>query len=647
MSEPQRISPLSLLRSRASAPVNLAQGSLEVERAAPVRRSAVDLIKGKKSTSGVSGTATVVRPADVANVRVVDSTKPASEVERIIRLPQVEYGGKDLTSKFALPNARFPFTDASGSKIGGLRPVQSAILEAVEAAGGGIFPVGVGHGKAGAALLSPTALGAEVGIILTTSGTLTQLQRTYAVWRQFFRMAPRMFVLSYDELSSTKNSDLLDRLCAEASNEENVVVVADEAHKIKRPESARTKRILRFFERRPKARFVGLSGTLTSRSLRDFAHLSRLALKDNSPLPLQENWLEAFSETIDVGGRPNERHWGKVEPLHRAFSPEMAYAGALGDDKRRALRVAFSRRLKSAPGVVATDEQAVSCSLIIEPLDLTVPPEVTTLLKQADSGMDPMGVTLPDQAATARQMRHLSAGFYYVWDWPNQIEDIAWTMARKRWFAFVRQELKECAAENYDSELLVFNKIKRELEAGRRDPIHRSLLTWEEQRQKRWSWPDGTEKPFPPTRTVWVDPFLADEVARRALHAKEPTIVWYESRAMQAALRDRGLDVKAAGEEPPKTPKTVALSSRSHSDGLNLQGWSRNLIVEPPSAGDRWEQLLGRTHRPGQEADEVHAQVYQHTLAFAKALIKAREDARYIEDVSGNRQKLNFADFSR
>ena len=643
----QRISPLSLLKSRVPATDVEARGQTEGERAAPVRQSLTDLLGSRRTTSGLPITVTVVRPADVAIARVVDETKPASEVERIVRLPKVEYGGKDLTQKFALAGARFPFTDASGAKVDGLRPVQSAILEAVEAAGGGIFPVGVGHGKAGAALLSPTALDAEVGIILTTSGTLTQLQRTYAVWRKFFRMAPRMFILSYDELSSTKNSDLLDRLCSEASSDDKVVVVADEAHKIKRPESARTKRILRFFERRPKARFVGLSGTLTSRSLRDFAHLARLALKDNSPLPLQENWLEAFSETIDVGGRPNERHWHKVEPLQRAFSPEMTYAGALGDDKRRALRLAFSRRLKSAPGVVATDEQAVSCSLVIEPLDLTVPNEVTALLKQADSGMDPMGVTLPDQASTARQMRHLSAGFYYVWDWPNRIEDISWTMARKRWFAFVRQELKECAAENYDSELLVFNKIKRELEAGRRDQIHRSLLTWEEQRQKRWAWPDGTEKPFPPTRTVWVDPFLADDVARRALHAKEPTIVWYESRAMQAALRERGLDVKAAGEEPPKMPKTVALSSRSHSDGLNLQAWSRNLIVEPPSAGDRWEQLLGRTHRPGQAADEVHAQVYQHTLAFAKAFIKAREDARYIEDVSGNQQKLNFADFSR
>jgi hypothetical protein len=55
-----------------------------------------------------------------------------------------------------------------------------------------------------------------------------------------------------------------------------------------------------------------------------------------------------------------------------------------------------------------------------------------------------------------------------------------------------------------------------------------------------------------------------------------------------------------------------------------------------------WEQLIGRTHRQGQLADEVEVYVFAHG-AFADALETARERAKYIENTTGNTQKLLLA----
>jgi hypothetical protein len=86
------------------------------------------------------------------------------------------------------------------------------------------------------------------------------------------------------------------------------------------------------------------------------------------------------------------------------------------------------------------------------------------------------------------------------------------------------------------------------------------------------------------------------------------------------------------------------MSIAAHGIGKNLQSWCNQLILCPPSSGHIWEQLLGRTHRPGQEADEVTVFVYVHTPRFAQALQQALVDAEYIQMSTGNAQKILFAD---
>ena len=81
----------------------------------------------------------------------------------------------------------------------------------------------------------------------------------------------------------------------------------------------------------------------------------------------------------------------------------------------------------------------------------------------------------------------------------------------------------------------------------------------------------------------------------------------------------------------------------SNAEGRNLQAWHRNLVMAPPPQGRTWEQLLGRTHRSGQEADEVLVTVYLGCLEQLEAFRQATWDAEYIES-SQQAQKLCYGD---
>ena len=560
------------------------------------------------------------------------------ETRRVCDLPLTAEdkvaGAYDLTPLLKTPGGTFQ-----------LHPVQSAALEELAYNGGLLGPIGVGHGKTLIALLAATVLDAKMAIILAPASTIWQLREAQRQFFPHFKLIPKIYIYSYDQLSLAKNTNLLDRLCRPFKDSE-VVLIADEAHRLKRLESARTKRLIRFFQRRPGVSFVALSGTLTSKSLRDFSHLAELALRENSPVPRDSNHLDAWSEAIDVQGRPNNQHWRMLEPLWRfyqQFDPKVrAMAYYRGERRRELIRRAFKTRLWSCPGVVATGKGSLGCSLLFHTLDsISVPREIREALERLASEVeDPAGEPLEDDVAVWRTGRCISQGFYYRWAWEKTesgVEDVEWLTARRTWARVVRAELNGRADEGYDSPLLVFQRISRQVDRGERGYIHKCWQAWDEQRQKA----------PPPTVPVWLSPYLIDWALEWAQRQREPVILWYEALAMEDALRKAGLPVYGAGMLPPTEATTCAMSIQAHGVGKNLQAWRSQLVLSPPSSGKTWEQLLGRTHRFGQIADEVDVFVCGHTPQFADAIQSAFRDAQYIEHTSGNRQKLLFATLAR
>jgi hypothetical protein len=71
-----------------------------------------------------------------------------------------------------------------------------------------------------------------------------------------------------------------------------------------------------------------------------------------------------------------------------------------------------------------------------------------------------------------------------------------------------------------------------------------------------------------------------------------------------------------------------------------LQRWTRALFTETPANDEAWEQTLGRMHRAGQTADEVHAWCYRHTEDVRDAFTSARRNSRWVGESTGSTRRL-------
>jgi len=561
-----------------------------------------------------------------------------TETQRAIQVRQATYSDDDLTDQLLIPGKSRYWTDHRGREITGLRPIQSRCLRAIGDGQGGFLPIAVGGGKSLVAGLAGTVLDKDLSIIFAPASTVPQLRATLAEWGQHFRL-PRYKVESYAQLSRIRETSLLKTLIGDV-DPAKVVVVCDEMHRLRYLTSARTKRLLRIFEEHEELTFVGLSGTITSSSLRDFWHLLLLALRHNCILPLDAHkhsggHLHAWAEVIDDKGQPERSHWFAIAPLMRAFG-EGEMPGKVSE-RRDYARRAFQRRLETAPGVVCTKKTALAASLNIGVLDLEVPEVVRAALDGVNlSGDLPNGDPIVDDITKWRALRQISAGFSYYWDWPNGVVDWDWLDAKRNWDTHVRQELQKHSRDGYDSPGLV----KRAVHAYAADDYFDAGM--EELSFALAQWVEQEHKKPPPVVPEWLSDYLVQDAIGWLEKRKEPVLVWYESQAIADALKEH-MPVYGAGDGAPEKVETCAVSIRAQGEGLNLDDWRVGLVIEPPSGGHVWEQLLGRTHRPGQQADEVECWIYGHTAAYRKAIDTAQRRAWYIQNTTGNHQKQCYA----
>jgi hypothetical protein len=443
----------------------------------------------------------------------------------------------------------------------------------------------------------------------------------------------RLRVVAYSQLSSAVSHDILDV-------EKPDLIVSDEAHNLRHKQAARTKRFLRYMKEHPECRFVALSGTITSRSLRDYQHLAELSLQKNSPLPRNFRDLEDWALALDVTRKdpmpPGALLQFCTDEELQAIQANMA----LPHQAQVHVRHAFRRRLVETQGVVATEESALGTSLVITGLHPPVPAEIQLLLKHLYKHWEIDDDELIDALAVTRVANQLSAGFHYRWVWPNGIKDVEWLEARKAWNRELRDILK-MSKRGLDSPMLVVAAIKRgEFQSG----------TWES-----WAAVKDRFDPEPPREAVWHNKFLVQEAIRWGKDTctkAEPGIIWYlhdefgREVAKEGGFPFYGPGIKASEElarvKVKETPIIVA-SLRAHGTGKNLQMFSRNLFTTPPAGGKDWEQTIARTHRPGQEADEVAVDVYLHTQSHTNNFWSAIRDAKYIEQTQGQKQKLLYA----
>jgi hypothetical protein len=207
-----------------------------------------------------------------------------------------------------------------------------------------------------------------------------------------------------------------------------------------------------------------------------------------------------------------------------------------------------------------------------------------------------------------------------------------WLIARRAWAATVRGILKDY--HDLDSPLMV----ARAIEQGR--------MPWAKEALEIWR---AIRPTFDPkTRAEWIDTACLEWAAGWAKNNRG--IVWVHEVAFGKRLSEEtglpyyGAKGQCLGKMLEDETGACIASIAANSEGRNLQHFSRNAIVSCPPGGAVWEQMLGRTHRDGQQADEVTADVPLICYEQWDVFRKARRDAEYIERTTAQAQKLNFAD---
>ena len=547
------------------------------------------------------------------------------ELERVLAIPRRNYADSEGEHLAREMTAAIKLDWGQQS----LRPVQAIALYDIgmgveTGTAQGLFCTArVGAGKTLISLLAPYVVEAQRPIVFVPAKLIHKTVRDAEALRKHWPIPGNICIESYEKLGTLKSAMLLDAYRPD-------LIICDEVHKLKNPKAARTRRMKRYMEQNPGTRFIGLSGTITKRSLMDYAHILEWTHGMGRPLPNSqaelEEWCLALDEKVPVFARK------KAGAMALFCNTEEL--GLLNTaDEMRAVRQGYQRRLVETAGVIHTKEAFVGASIQIASLDITPDIQILSCFQMLrHDWCRPDGADLANPVEIYRHARQLSLGFYYRW---NPTPPPEWIEARRVWNKFVRTTLSNNQL-NLDSELPVTNAVDRGVIDGQD-----FLAAWREIRPT-----------FEPrTECVWITDAVVKQIGKWVQSNKG--IVWVEHVELGRKIEDT-LDIPYYGrsgkdrkgnfidDHPPGTP--FAASIHSNNEGRNLQAWSKNLITSVMPNGLQWEQLVGRTHRDGQEADEVTFDVMIGCCEHVKAWDQSIRDAEYSQASLGQVQKILYAD---
>lgn len=524
-----------------------------------------------------------------------DGVPDSPEVQRVLALPRKDALDHSFIDELSAalridPTAR-------------LRPRQAEALCAM-ASGNGVFaPLGVGVGKTLLSFLLPVACGAVRPVLMIPASLREKTARDATALRRQWKIANNIDVLSYEMLGHPKHeNDLLD-LAPD-------LLICDEAHALRNPSAAVTRRVKRYVEER-RPRVVLMSGTLMQSRVEDLHHLLMWTHgPERAPIPKTKREAQVWGRAID------ESSFTSLGP--GALAP-------LGESQPE-LRAGYGRHVSNTFGVVAstTVDCPASIRLVIEKCSLSS--ELTQAIATLRAtGCRPDGVELEDAQLAACELQ-LSCGFWYGW---KHMPPEPWSVARRNWHRLVREVLA-AQLPGLDSPLQVWNNYGHTTPEGR---------TW-----------GAIRHSFRPEQvTNWVDRSV---VAGLLESCRKPTIVWTSHVAVGRLAEELGYEYYGKNKRTSSgkhimdaSPlSTIVCSIDSCLEGTHMIGWSHNLVLTPPAEDLIWEQMIGRTHREGQKADEVEVRVWAPTQRARDRVLSARTDAEARQQLCQQPQRLVLAD---
>lgn len=530
--------------------------------------------------------------------------RAGEEFHRIRRLPRRSWDAS-LTGRL---------TDLLKTPEGSqkLRDIQAQSLYEIGEIGGLLGPIRVGAGKTLISLLAPRVLEAKRPLLLLPAALIEKTKREQRSLSKDWRVSRHLRMYSYEQLGRVGSQFFLEQYKPD-------LIIADECHKLKNFRAGVTRRVDRYMRAHPETKCVMMSGTIMSKSLNDFAHLSDWALKENSPLPRERETVEEWAKALDEDVPDYKR---------KPIGALAQFGGASLEEARQG----FNRRLVETPGVVASQNaQEYSGSLSLNAIEYPVNQATEEAFKRLRERWEtPDGWALSEAVAVWRHARELAIGLHYLWDPRAPAE---WLNARRGWAQWVREILSR--SRTLDTELQVANAVG----AGQLND-HGLLNQWREIKpafkvNPKPAWHDDTALKI---CANWL------EINRGICWVEH---VFFSERLAQMTghpyFGQEGLDEKGRPIESASGP--VIASIASCGTGRNLQHWNRNLLTTIPDP-TRLEQLIARTHRPGQKADEVSVDFLLGCAEHYDALVRARSMSETQQSLLGQEQKLLLADLN-
>lgn len=582
-----------------------------------------------------------------------------------------------------------------------LLPTQANGLREYQTTGGLFAPIPVGQGKTLLSLMiadhafrnghermmlsiPPEVLGQLVGQDIQFARTHAPISypihvmggRQLDVRRSMARSKkPGLYVFPYS-LLSTKDTD--DNL----ADIQPSIIIADEAHRIANPRAARTKRMFRFV-REFDPRCVFLSGTITAKSIKDYHHLSVASLKENNFLPNIASQAYDWGEIIDA----EEFRWSDDKGEETTRSSDPGPLTALVDWAQRThpheqiessvagFRKAYKLRMVTAPGVVSPGHNEIGTTLRIanKPVQHHEQSHGWDNLKALIDKLEMQWLTPNDDEINHafnkwKWMFELTAGFYNELVWPSTDA----LVERRKIGEAEAEDLLERAKEYHEAEQAYNSELRSWLETNHKPGLDTPNLVGLDMARNghenvdrdlydlwlEWKAKDFEGRPERDSNAVRVCPYKIDAAVEWAKHVKGGAILWTWNieigKWLYEALNAAGMDAMYCGSgqraseaiiDRANADRKIVASIQAHGTGKNLQHFQHQCFVQWPRQAKTCQQVLGRLHRTGQKADEIEAVIFNTTEFDKMNFALSVNDALYIHQSTGSRQKLIYADY--
>lgn len=527
---------------------------------------------------------------------------------------------------------RTPLGKVEGASLIGLQGfVLRELCEATKPGrtGGSYSGLPVGGGKTLTSFLAPVVTEAKRPLLVIPASLRTKTIAEYAKYARHWQAPdPAAMIASYTDFTDDSAIDLFERL-------EPDFVMFDEADKLSNQDGSCTKRFARW-KAKSGCGCWAATGTGTRFSISQFSHLLTWSLEDTSPVPLELDECETWSSALDE--RPTKFFGNGRRTLVGVLVDLAAKVGTDEEDRGHKTdlanaRLAFQSRLRATPGCVILDDyscgQKLSIVLRPAPEDAALNDHFRAFRVEE---VTPDGEMLVDSLEIFSKEQQLGSGLNLVWD-PRPPE--AWLDARRAFARFVREKIAVTASSHAP--------LDTPEAVAKRYRDHAVVVQWRE-----------IKPTFKPNSVpVWLSGSVVDYAAAWA--NQEPGLIWSNFNALGTAIAAasgcryygaKGLAPDGSDIESAPASSSCVLSIDANLRGRNLQRFRRNLIIGTPQSARDLEQLLGRTHRYGQE-HPVSVEILATSGLSLYSWQMAIKEATFVLQTQGQRQKILRADFKR